>query len=71
MWNAQKVKCGMETVERWCGTVGKCVMRKFAYVGDRWSIVNYCEWAYCTLVVRFNCIKSEYVFVIDLPQVIF
>ena len=49
----------------------KCIMRKFAYVGDRWSIVNFCEWACCTLVVMFNCIKSEYVFVIDVPQVIF
>ena len=49
-------------------------MRKFAYVGGRLStesIVNSCEWACCTLVVRFNCIKSEYVFVIDVPQVIF
>ena len=42
----------------------KCVMRKFA-------LVNSYEWACCTLVVGFNCIRSEYVFVIDVPQEIF
>ena len=54
-----KVKCVMETVERWCGTVVKCGMRKFAYVGDRLSIVNSGEWACCTVVVRSNFIKFE------------
>ena len=55
-------------MERWV----KCVMRKYAYVGDRLSIVNSCEWACCTLVVSwFNCIKSEYVFVIFVSQVIY
>ena len=51
------VKCGMETVERWCGTVGK--VRKSAYVCDRLSIVNSGEWACCTVVVRSNLIKFE------------
>jgi len=49
-------------------------MRKFAYEGDRLSTegkVNSCECARCTLVVRFKCLKSEYVFVIDVLQVIF
>jgi len=54
----RKVKCGMETVERWRGTVGK--MRKFAYVGDRWSTVNFCEWTCCTLVVRGPIYKISY-----------
>jgi len=64
----------METVEGGVERWVKCVMRKFAYVGGRLStesIVNSCEWACCILVVRFNCIKSEYVFVIDVPQLIF
>jgi len=39
-------KLRKDGVERWV----KCVMRKFAYVGDRLSIVNSCEWACCTLV---------------------
>ena len=66
MWNAEW-KLWKDGVEWWV----KCVMRKFVYVGDRWSIVNSCEWACCTLVVRFNGMKSEYVFVIDVPRVIF
>ena len=53
----REVKCVMETVERWCGTVGK--MRKFAYVGDRLSIVISGEWACCTVVVRSNLVKFE------------
>jgi len=60
------VKCGTaegkmrngnwkDGVERWV----KCGMRKFAYVGDRLSIVNSGEWACCTVVVRSNLIKFE------------
>ena len=58
----RKVKCVMETVERWCGTVGKvrnaeiCVCRA---VGDRLSIVNSGEWACCTVVVGSNLIRFE------------
>ena len=42
---------------RFYRAVGK--MRKFAYVGDRLSIVNSGEWACCTVVVRSNLIKFE------------
>ena len=67
----RKIKCGMETVERCCGTVGKMrnveICRMWAIVCPQ-GIVNSCGWACCTLVVRSNCIKSE--FVIDVPQLI-
>jgi len=36
MWNA-KVKCGIKTVERCCGTVGKMRNAEIAYVDDRMS----------------------------------
>jgi len=42
----------------WNGGV-KFGMRKFAYVGDRLSIVNSGEWACCIVVVRSNLIKFE------------
>jgi len=72
MWNAEgKMRNG--NCGRWCGTVGKMCNAEICLCGRSFveSIVNSCEWACCILVVRFNCIKSEYVFVIDVPQVIF
>ena len=41
------------------GLLVKCGMRKFAYVGDRLSIVNSGKWACYTVVVRTNLIKFE------------
>ena len=49
------------------GLLVKCGMRKFAYVGDRLSIVNSGEWACCTVVVRSNLMY----FATDVPQIIF
>jgi len=69
----RKVKCGMETVEIWCGTVGEMRNAEICICGCSFvhgGIVHSCEWACCTLVVSFNCMKSEYVFVIDVPQVV-
>ena len=50
--------CGKMAWKRWV----KCRMRKFAYVGDRLSIINSCKWACYTVVVRTNLIKFENVF---------
>jgi len=48
-WGMWKVKCGMETVERCCGMVGKmhnaeicCI---WAIACPREGIVNFYEWA--------------------------
>jgi len=50
----RKEKCTMQNVERCCGMVVKCAMRKFAYVGHRMSVGWYSlfTWkgVYCTLL---------------------
>jgi len=48
MW---KVKCEMESVEKWCGTVGK--MQKFAYVGGHLSTVGCtCFWEFEYVIIN-------------------
>ena len=55
----RKVKCVMETVERWCGTVGKVRNAEICVCRRSFSIVNSGEWTCCTVVVRSNFIKFE------------
>jgi len=54
-----------------CGKVGKMCNAEICVCWRSFVHVNSCEWVCCILAVRFNCIKSEYVFVIDVPQAIF